>query len=94
MKDLCRDRGFGGAVAASKYENGEPVRLAESWENRVDRLTVVGKRRKMKSSPPTFGRLVSPIPSQSSNQPPEPTSTVVMRCAIAHRPPTALAAHL
>lgn len=94
MEDLYRAGGFDRGEGLAKYEKRKPVRLAESWENRVDRLTEVGNRRNMKSSLLTFGRLVSPILSQSSNQPSEPTSTVVMRCADAHRPPTALAAHL
>ena len=97
MEVLYRAGDFGRGEERAENEKRKPVRLTESWKNRVDRLTEVEKVKSSRSG----GRFASsaltldPVhTSQSSNQPPEPTSTSVTAAADAPAAPLALAAHL
>ena len=97
MEELYRVRDFGNRLGCSENEKGTPVRLAESWRNRTNRLTEVEKVKSSRSggSFASSALTLDPVRTfQSSNQPPEPTSTSVTAAADAPAAPLALAAHL
>ena len=97
MEELYRVRDFGNRLGCSENEKGTPVRLAESWKNRVDRPTEFEKVKnsRLGGSFASSAFTLDPVhTSQSSNQSPEPTSTSVTSAAIAPAAPLALAAHL